>query len=46
MSAMRIYVFKSETRERLCAFAGNPDVNKLSAPARSLDCDRDHITGQ
>jgi hypothetical protein len=26
---MRIYVFKSETTERLRAFAGDPDVNKL-----------------
>jgi hypothetical protein len=29
MTAMRIYVFKSERRERLRAFAGDPDVNKL-----------------
>jgi hypothetical protein len=29
MSAMRIYVFKSETTERLRAFASDPDVNKL-----------------
>jgi hypothetical protein len=27
--AMRIYVFKSETTDRLRAFAGDPDVNKL-----------------
>ena len=26
---MRIYVFKSETQNRLRAFAGDPDVNKL-----------------
>jgi hypothetical protein len=26
---MRIYVFKSETTDRLRAFAGDPDVNKL-----------------
>jgi hypothetical protein len=26
---MRIYVFKSETMERLRAFAGDPDVHKL-----------------
>jgi hypothetical protein len=26
---MRIYVFKSETTQRLRAFAGDPDVNKL-----------------
>jgi hypothetical protein len=26
---MRIYVFKSETTSGLCAFAGDPDVNKL-----------------
>jgi hypothetical protein len=28
-SAMRIYVFKSETTERLRAFASDPDVHKL-----------------
>jgi hypothetical protein len=28
-NAMRIYVFKSETTEKLRAFAGDPDVNKL-----------------
>jgi len=27
--AMRIYVFKSETTDRVRAFAGDPDVNKL-----------------
>jgi hypothetical protein len=26
---MRIYVFKSETTDKLRAFAGDPDVNKL-----------------
>jgi hypothetical protein len=26
---MRIYVFKSETQDKLRAFAGDPDVNKL-----------------
>jgi hypothetical protein len=26
---MRIYVFRSETKKRLRAFAGDPDVNKL-----------------
>jgi hypothetical protein len=26
---MRIYVFKSETTDRLRAFAGDPDMNKL-----------------
>jgi hypothetical protein len=26
---MRIYVFKSETTDRLRAFAGDPDVSKL-----------------
>jgi hypothetical protein len=29
MSAIRIYVFKSEATKRLRAFAGDPDVNKL-----------------
>jgi len=28
-SAMHIYVFKSETTDRLRAFASDPDVNKL-----------------
>jgi hypothetical protein len=28
-NAMRIYVFKSETTEKLRAFAGDPDVNRL-----------------
>jgi hypothetical protein len=29
MSAMRIYVFKSEAKRRLRAFASDPEVNKL-----------------
>jgi hypothetical protein len=29
---MRIYVFKSETKVWLRAFAGDPDVNKLPRP--------------
>ena len=29
MSAMRIYVFKSEAKKHLRAFAGDPDVHKL-----------------
>jgi hypothetical protein len=34
---MRIYIFKSETRKELCAFAGDPMGSKLPQ-YQSLDC--------